>query len=239
MIANASLSLFAVAASSTPGYNWDWSVVFSGSTWQILGIGIQTTLVVSLVSLVLGSLIGFGTAIARLAKIPVLRQVCYVYMDLFRTTPALVQLIWIFYVLPILLNVRLSPELAGIIALSLNSGAFLSEIFRGGLASIDSGQRDASFVLGLSTRQSYTSVLIPQTLRRVLPSIANQFISLLKESSLLSVIAVPELTYEFQVQVADTFRPLELYTALAVAYLLVTYPMSLGVSYLERRFPIL
>jgi polar amino acid transport system permease protein len=239
MIASAALSLLHAANSATPGYDWDWGVVFSGTTWQILGIGVRTTLLVSLVSLVIGSLLGFGTAIARLARVPVLRQVCYLYMDLFRTTPALVQLIWIFYVLPILLHITIRPEIAGIIALSLNSGAFLSEIFRGGLASIDRGQRDASFVLGLSTRQSYTSVLIPQTVRRIMPAIANQFISLLKESSLLSVIAVPDLTYQFQVQVADTFRPLELYTALAVAYFLITYPMSLGVSYLERRFPIL
>lgn len=236
---NAALALTPLASGAgLPQYSWDWGVVFTGSTWQILGIGVRTTLYVSLISLVLGTTIGFLTALVRIAKIPVLAQLCYIYRDLFRTTPALVQLIWMFYVLPILLGIRMSPETAGVIALSLNSGAFLSEIFRGGLESIDPGQRDASFVLGMSKYQTYSAILMPQAARRILPNLANQFISLLKDSSLLSVIAVPELTYEFQAQVASTFRPLELYTALAVCYFVVTYPLSLVVSYLERRFPV-
>jgi polar amino acid transport system permease protein len=220
-------------------YNWDWSVVFNPTTLDAFWVGIRTTLVVSFFSLLFGTIIGFAVAVVKIAKVPILSKVLAVYVDVFRTTPALVQLIWIFYVLPILLGVRMPAEIAGIIALSLNAGAFLSETFRGGLASIDKGQRDASFVLGLSTRHTYTAVLIPQTIRRVLPSTANQFISLLKESSLLSVLAVTDLTYMFQVQVANTYRPLELYTALAAAYVLVTYPLSLAVKALERRLPIL
>ncbi len=220
-------------------YNWDWSVLFTPTMWQAFGNGISTTLIVSLISLAIGTVFGFLIAAARIAKIPVLDQILYVYVELFRTTPALVQLIWIFYVLPLVLGIHLAPMVAGVIALSLNSAAFLSEVFRGGLASIDRGQHDASFVLGLSTFRKYTAVLIPQTFRRVLPSVANQFVSLLKESSLLSVIAVTDLTYMFEVQVSQTYRPLELYTGLAIAYFCVTYPLILVVRYLERRFPIL
>ncbi len=220
-------------------YQWDWSILFAPATLQALGDGIRTTLVLSLISLAIGTTLGFTIAAARTARIPVLDQILYIYVELFRTTPALVQLIWIFYVLPLLLGIHLSPDVAGVVTLSLNCAAFLSEVFRGGLASIDRGQHDASFVLGLSTIQKYTAVLIPQTVRRVLPSVANQFVSLLKESSLLSVIAVSELTYLFQVQVAQTYRPLELYTGLAIAYFCVTYPLILVVRYVERRFPIL
>ncbi|HEY0258482.1 MAG TPA: amino acid ABC transporter permease [Lacisediminihabitans sp.] len=220
-------------------YNWDWSILIAPETLKSLGLGIETTLLVSLISLVIGTTLGFLIAAARIARIPVLGQIIYVYVELFRTTPALVQLIWIFYVLPLILGVHLTPMVAGVIALSLNSSAFLSEVFRGGLASIDRGQHDASFVLGLTTWQKYTAVLIPQTVRRVLPSVTNQFVALLKESSLLSVIAVTDLTYLFQVQVADTYRPLELYSGLAIAYFCVTYPLILVVRYIERRFPIL
>lgn len=221
------------------GYSWDWSILWSPGTLTSLGIGLRTTLLVSLISLAIGTTLGFLIAAIRTAKVPVISQILYAYVELFRTTPALVQLIWIFYVLPLLLGVQMSADVAGVLALSLNSSAFLSEVFRGGLASIDRGQHDASFVLGLSTLQKYRAVLIPQTVRRVLPSVANQFVSLLKESSLLSVIAVTDLTYLFQVQVAQTYRPLELYTGLAVAYFCVTYPLILVVRYFERRFPIL
>ena len=221
------------------GYNWDWSVLVTSPTLQALGTGIRTTLQVSILSLVIGTTLGFLIAALRTARIPVLNQILYCFVELFRTTPALVQLIWVFYVLPLLVGIHMSPDQAGVLALSMNCAAFLSEVFRGGLQSIDRGQHDASFVLGLSTVQKYRAVLIPQTVRRVMPSVANQFVSLLKESSLLSVIAVPELTYLFQVQVAQTYRPLELYTGLAIAYFCVTYPLILVVRYFERRFPIL
>jgi polar amino acid transport system permease protein len=163
-------------------------------------------------------------------------QIAYVYIDFFRTTPALVQLIWIFYVLPIILGLNLSPFTSGVIALSLNAGAFLAEVFRSGLQSISQGQHDAAYVLGLRRDQTWLRIIFPQAFRRVLPATGNVLIGLLKDSSLLSVVAVPELTYQMQTHVAVTFRPLELYTGLAIMYFVLTYPMSLAVSALERRY---
>jgi polar amino acid transport system permease protein len=172
----------------------------------------------------------------RLSRRFPLTQIAYVYTDFFRTTPALVQLIWVFYVLPLLLHIALSPVTSGVIALSLNASAFFAEVFRGGIQSIPQGQWDAAAVLGYRKRSTIFRVILPQGLRRALPATANIFISLLKDSSLLSVIAVPELTYQAQTQAAQAFRPLELYTALAVAYFALTYPLSLASTWLERRF---
>jgi polar amino acid transport system permease protein len=135
-----------------------------------------------------------------------------------------------------LVGISLTPIWSGVLALSLNAGAFLAETFRSGLESISSGQRDAASVLGLSRRQTFVRIILPQAFRRVLPATANVFIGLIKDSSLLSVIAVPELTYQIQSQVQTTFRPLELYTVLAVTYFLLTYPLSLMSTWLERRY---
>lgn len=217
-------------------YQWDWNVVFTGGRLLLILRGVEITIAISLVSLVIGVVIGLLTALVRMSRVRVLSPLLYVYVDFFRTTPALVQLIWIFYVLPILLGVSLSAFVAGSIALSLNAGAFLSEVFRAGLVSISKGQQDAAHVLGLSRFATLRYVIVPQALRRVLPPMGNIFIGLIKDSSLLSVIAVAELTYQVQTSVSQTFRPLELYTALAIVYFLITYPLSLLTSALERRY---
>jgi His/Glu/Gln/Arg/opine family amino acid ABC transporter permease subunit len=217
-------------------YHWHWSVLFSHDALVLLGTGLKYTLVVAILSLVFGNILGLAVALLRMSKKPPFSWLAYVYTDFFRTTPPLVQLIWIFYVMPIVLHVSLSPVTSGVVALSLNAGAFLSEIFRAGLQSIERGQRDASMVLGLSPIQTFRHIVFPQAIRRVLPAAGNIFISLIKDSSLLSVIAVPELTYQSQIFVTNTFRPLELYTALAVLYFCLTYPLSLATSALERRY---
>jgi His/Glu/Gln/Arg/opine family amino acid ABC transporter permease subunit len=217
-------------------YQFDWSVVFSRDMITVVLIGLRYTLYVSVLSLIFGNLVGLLAALMRISRKPPFAQIAYVYIDFFRTTPALVQLIWIFYVLPIIVGVSFSPITSGVIALSLNAGAFLAEVFRGGIESIAKGQSDASSVLGLSRWQAFLHVLLPQALRRVLPATGNVLIGLIKDSSLLTVIAVPELTYQFQNDVARTFRPLELYTALAFMYFVITYPLSLAASGLERRY---
>jgi His/Glu/Gln/Arg/opine family amino acid ABC transporter permease subunit len=219
------------------GYHFDWGVVFSNSTLRFALTGIQYTLLVSVASLAMGCIIGLLMALARVTKRAPFVQFAYGYTEFFRTTPLLVQIVWIFYVMPVLIGVNLDPITSGIIALGLNSGAFFAEIFRSGIESIGSGQRDAASVLGLSWLQTYRYVVLPQALRRVVAPTGSQFISLVKDSSMLSIIGVTELLYQFQTQVSNTFRPFELYTALAVVYFLLTYPMALGVSWLERRFP--
>jgi His/Glu/Gln/Arg/opine family amino acid ABC transporter permease subunit len=217
-------------------YHFDWSVVFSRDMVTVVLIGMRYTLIVSVLSLAFGNLAGLVAAVMRISHKPPFSQIAYIYIDFFRTTPALVQLIWIFYVLPIIVGVEFSPITSGVIALSLNAGAFLAEVFRSGIESIAKGQTDAASVLGLSRRQTFTHIVLPQAFRRVLPATGNVLIGLIKDSSLLSIIAVPELTYQFQTDVARTFRPLELYTALAVMYFAVTYPLSLAATALERRY---
>lgn len=187
-------------------------------------------------AMILGSAIGILVAFARLWGPGWVQKIAYVYVDLFRATPPLVQLIWIYYVGPMLLGINMSAVTAGVIALSLNSGAFLSEVFRAGLQSIDRGQTDASIVLGLTKRQSLGHIILPQALKRVAPAVTNIFMSLIKDSALLSVIGVTEVTFNMQGMVNQTFRPFELYTALAIVYLLLTYPLSIITTVLERRF---
>lgn len=219
-------------------YNWDWSVVFQPVTGETILMGLAFTIGISLASLALGTVVGLLTALGRIHAWRWVGAILYVYVDFFRTTPALVQLIWIFYVLPILTGIDIGPVEAGIITLTLNSGAFLSEIFRGGLMSIESGQREAAKMLGISALKTFRHVVFPQAMRRILPAVTNVFIGLLKDSSLLSVIAVHELTYGIQLRVAESYRPLELYTALAVLYFLVTYPVSIAASRLEKKMRI-
>lgn len=217
-------------------YTWHWNVVFDRTTLVAIGYGAEDTLLVSALALAIGTAIGIAVAIVRTTRIPVLSQAMRVYVDVFRTTPALVQIIWIFYVIPVLTTIRISPLTAGVAALSLNAGAFLSEIFRAGIESVHRGQGDAASVLGYSKSQSLRHIILPQALRRVLPPTSNVFISLIKTSALVSVIAVGELTYQIEAQVASTFRPLELYTALALCYVILTLPVSLLSSALERRY---
>jgi polar amino acid transport system permease protein len=216
-------------------YTWDWSSVLSPKSLELIGQGLLYTLVVSVFALVFGNVIGLAVATIRMSGKQPFSGIAYIYTEFFRTTPALVQLVWIFYVLPILFNITLGPIQAGIVALSLNAGAFLAEIFRGGIQSVPSGQQDASFVLGLSRPTTFWNIIFPQAVRSMLPATGNVFVSLVKDSSLLSVIAVPELTYQAQTLATSTFRPLEVYTLLAVLYFAITFPLSLGVGRIEKR----
>lgn len=201
--------------------------------------GAQLTLVITVGSLSMGLAIGLIVAVLRLSGRSLLTVLTIAYIDFFRCTPPLVQLVWIYYVLPILFGIDLSAVNAAILALGLNSGAFLAEIFRAGIQSIDVGQRDAAHVLGLSRRQTFRWIILPQAVRRMLPPIGSMAISLLKESSLASVLAVSELMHLGQLTSARTFRPLELLTTVAVIYFVLTYPLSMLVIYLERRYKVM
>ena len=217
-------------------YDWKWSVVLNWPTLHSFAVGIGVTAAVSAGGLAIGIALGLLTAIPRAGNVPVLSQLVHIYVDFFRTTPVLVQLIWMFYVLPVLLGINLSAFVAGTLTIGLNSGAFLSEIFRGGVVSVGQGQRDAAQMLGLSRMQALIYVVLPQALRRVLPALVNVFIAVVKDSSLVSIIAVADITYRAESAVALTYRPFEFYTALAVLYFLLTYPFSFLSAAVERRF---
>jgi polar amino acid transport system permease protein len=197
--------------------------------------GLWLTIEITLLSVIFAMAVGLVAALLRLSKIPGVTHVIRAYVDLFRCTPVLVQLVWIYYALPLVLGIKMSAFTSTVLTLSLNMGAFLGEIFRAGIQSIDVGQREAAFVLGMSYRQTLGRIILPQALVRMLPPIGSSVIVLLKESSLASVIAVAELTYQGQILQASTFRPIEILTVVAIVYFVLTFPLSLFVQHLERR----
>ena len=209
--------------------------VLTGYVGMLLS-GVSYTLIITAISFVLSMLIGIVASQLRLSKIRPAVWLTTTYIDIFRCTPALIQIVWIYYVVPILFNISLNAVTAGVVALSLNGGAFLAEIFRAGIQSIDPGQRDAARVLGLRRGETFGLIILPQAVRRVLPAICSNAISLLKDSSLVSVLAVGELMYQGQTISSLTFRPLEALTVVAIIYFILTYPLTILVVFLERRY---
>jgi His/Glu/Gln/Arg/opine family amino acid ABC transporter permease subunit len=195
--------------------------------------GALLTIFFSATSEVIGIIIGLVTSVIRVTRIKVLSQLAVVYVDLFRGTPLLMQIIFIYYALPYL-GINLPAIVAGIVALSVNSGAYVSEIFRAGIESIDKGQTEAARSLGLSYMQAMRYVVIPQSIKRVLPPLTNEFVALIKDSSLLSVIAIAELMRTAKEMMSWKMNPSSL-TAAAIIYLIITLPLTRYVSYMEKK----
>jgi polar amino acid transport system permease protein len=203
--------------------------------WHLLLAGLGVTLMVTFASLVAGMVIGIIVGIFRLSKNPILSTTATIYVAVLRNTPALIQLIWVYYCLPLLLGIDLNSITSCIVALSLHGGAYIGEIVRGGIQSIDRGQVEAARTIGLSQFQTMRRIILPQALRRMIPPLVNEGITLLKYSSLVSVLGVADLTYRAQVLATTTFRPLEIYTFLGVEYLVLCSLASYGAHLLERR----
>jgi polar amino acid transport system permease protein len=214
-------------------YAWNWAGV-----WEYRAKFLQgwlTTVGLSLAALVVSTLIGGIAAFCLQSKNPLVEAVGRVYVELIRGTPLLVQLLIGFYVIASAIGLE-NRYLCGVLVLSLFSGAYMAEIFRGGLAAIPATQRDAARAIGLSPWQSLRLVILPQAVRLVLPAVAGQFVSLVKDSSLLSVIAISELTLNAQEVNSFTYSTLESYLPLAAGYLLLTLPLSALSRWLESRF---
>jgi polar amino acid transport system permease protein len=214
-------------------YAWNWAGV-----WEYRAKFLQgwlTTVGLSLAALVVSTLIGGIAAFCLQSKTPLIEAVGRVYVELIRGTPLLVQLLIGFYVIASAIGLE-NRYLCGVLVLSLFSGAYMAEIFRGGLAAIPVTQRDAARAIGLSPWQSLRLVILPQAVRLVLPAVAGQFVSLVKDSSLLSVIAISELTLNAQEVNSFTYSTLESYLPLAAGYLLLTLPLSALSRWLEARF---
>lgn len=171
----------------------------------------------------------------RMCRIRPVQWVAQFYIDFFRATPFLTQLLWMYFALPILLGIDLSPVVAGALALMLNYAAYQGEVFRAGLESIERGQREAARALGMSGAQALRRVLVPQAIVRVLPASLSQLTSLIKDTSLLSVITIAELTYRAQAIAGVTLRSVEPLTAAAVLYVIVIWPLAAVANYLHRR----
>lgn len=176
-------------------------------------------------SLVIAIVLGLFVALVRIAKVPVLSQLCVVYVEVIRGTPLLVQLFYIYFVLP-RFGVHIDSVQAGILGLGLNYAAYLSEVFRSSIAAVDRGQMEAGMSLGYTPVNAMFRLVIPQSLRVAIPPVGNYVISLVKDTSLTSVIAVTEIVKSANVIASSTFQVTEVYTAAALLYLAVSLPLS-------------
>jgi len=220
-------------AFSRVDYAWNWAGVWGYRQKLLQGFGV--TIALSLASLIASTLVGMLTALLLGSKHVLLEAIGRVYVELIRGTPLLVQLLIGFYVVASAIGLE-NRYVVGVLVLSLFSGAYMSEIFRGGLAAIPQTQRDSARAIGLTPWQSFRLVILPQAVRLVLPAVAGQFVSLIKDSSLLSVIAVSEFTLAAQEVNSFTYSTLETYLPLAAGYLLLTLPLSAVSRMLERRY---
>jgi polar amino acid transport system permease protein len=177
---------------------------------------------------------GLAAAIGKMSKIGPVRWLSVFYIWFIRGTPTLIQIFIIYFGLP-QFGIRLSPLVAGVIALGVNSGAYVAEIIRSGISAIPQGQTESAKALGIGRRQTMTTIILPQVFRIILPPLTNEAITCLKNTSLLSTITVVELTLYSQILIAATFRPFEFYIATAVIYLVMTTVLSQLSAYLERR----
>lgn len=214
-------------------YQWDFSILWS-YRWLFLN-GLWVTLAFTAAIVVLGLVVGLVSGLLRLSSVAPLRWLSQAYVEVFRCTPILVQLVWFYYALPILAGIEMTATTAAVLALSLYGGAFYAEIIRGGINSIESGQTEAALALGMTPAQSMRRIVLPQALKRMVPPLMNQSIIQLKNTSLVSVLAVPDLLYQGQAAAHDSYRPLEIYTLVAVLYFAVLFPLTLLVGRLERR----
>ncbi|WP_019123297.1 amino acid ABC transporter permease [Brevibacillus massiliensis] len=213
----------------------EFSVLFQDGNLAFLLKGLWMTISMTFFALVLSAIIGLIIGIGGMSKNRIISSLCSIYLAWFRGTPLLVQLMILYYGLAIGMQVDLSATVAGVLGMGMYSGAYVSEIVRGSIQSIDKGQMEAGRSLGMSHWQSMRKVILPQALRRMLPPLANEFIALTKNSSLLSVITVPELMRAGNSIVSNNFRYFEIYIAVAVLYFIVNYAISKLIGYFERR----
>ncbi|MBR0667069.1 amino acid ABC transporter permease [Roseomonas hellenica] len=214
-------------------YEWDFAIVLENLPVLLRGLGVMLQLWLS--ALAFGLAAGFVIALGRMAAAAPLRLLARCYVELFRNTPALIQLIWFYYAFPIVIGVQLTPFAAAVIGLSLNTSAYAAEIFRGGMQAVPRGQWEGASALGMTHAAVLRRVVLPQVLRLMLPAFTNRAIELAKTTSLASVLAVQELMYQGRLLSATYYRPMEILTTVALIYFMVIWPGSLLSAWLERR----
>lgn len=197
--------------------------------------GLYYTLIISVVGLLFGYVLGAVFGLGRISTNKLLYGIATVYVEVIRGTPILVQAIWIYFALPLIIQYTLDPVVAGIIVIAINSGAYIAEIVRGAVQSIEKGQMEAGRSLGLSHGQTMRYIIWPQAFKRMIPPMGNQFIISIKDTSLLSVILVPELIFQGRLIVANHFNAVEIYTTVAAFYLAITLSLSVALRRLEKR----
>ncbi|MCK6265590.1 amino acid ABC transporter permease [Vibrio sp. ZSDE26] len=235
--------LIALLLTGCTDYQWGWYILDPTTTQgqtnlKFLTAGFYDTINVSLLSMVFAMLIGLIVALPALSSNIYLRAFNRVYVESIRSIPVLVLLLWVYYGMPTLLDISLNHFWAGVIALTIAESAFMAEVFRGGIQSINKGQHEAAEALGLNYWQKMQLVIFPQAFRLILPPLGNQFVYILKMSSLVSVIGLSDLTRRANELVVNEYLPLEIYTFLVLEYLVLILCVSQAVRWLERRIAI-
>ncbi|WP_026486432.1 amino acid ABC transporter permease [Caldanaerobius polysaccharolyticus] len=203
----------------------------------VLGTGAIMTIELTVLSIIIGTILGLVLALMRISNNFIISRLSGLYIYIMRGTPLLLQLFAIYYGLPSL-GIKLNPFPAAVIGMSLNSAAYIAEIIRGGIQSIDKGQMEASKALGMTYFQAMKRVILPQAYRRLIPPMGNEFIALLKDSSLVSTIAMVDLMRTALQMYSNSFKPVEVFTLAGLYYLLLTSVFTLIFGKMERRYSI-
>lgn len=214
--------------------SFDFSLIWNSLPLLLAGAGV--TIEITAIAVGLGFIFGLITSVCRLSGVKILQVIAVCYVNIIRGTPMLVQIFLIYFALPMVIGERINPFVAAVAACSINSGAYVSEIFPAGIQSVDKGQMEAGRSLGLSWMQTMRYVIMPQAFKHVIPPLGNEFISMTKETSLVSVIGFEELTRRGQLIIAKTYGSFEIWLTVAAIYLVMTLTIARLVSYLERRF---
>ena len=235
-----SLFLILLLLGCTNNYNWGWYILNPKlengySNLQFLLSGLSITVSISILSIFFSLLLGFFISLLSLHNLKIFKWINLIYIEIFRSIPLLVLLLWVYYGLPVLFGISFGPFIAGIISLALSDSAFEAEIFRAGLQSVSKGQKDAAKSIGLNQYQEMRLVVLPQALRIILPAIGNQFVYVLKMSSLVSILGLADLTRKANELVVSVYRPLEIYTFLVLEYLILILIISYFVRLLEKK----
>ena len=222
------------------GQNWGWYVVnpitpAGRQNLKFLIDGLYYTIALSLTAICISIIVGLLIALPGLSTQRAPRSITRVYVELIRSIPLLVLILWVYYGLPQVAGISISMFWAGVLALSISDSAFQAEIFRAGIQSINRGQYEAAASISLNYRDTMRYVILPQAIKRILPALGNQLVYMLKMSSLVSVIGMQELTRRANELVVTEYRPLEIYTILVLEYLVLILLVSAGVRWLERR----
>ncbi len=217
-------------------YQWDFAPVFAN--WSLLAEGLLNTLRLTAVALVCGLMLGLVLALSRLSARRWLSWPAGFVIEVFRTTPPLVQLFWFFFALPMLIGIEMTPYIAAVVTFSIQSSAFFAEVFRAGIQSVDKGQWESALAIGMSRRQALNRIVLPQAVARMIPAFMERAIELMKTTTLVATIAYADLLYDANAIAQKTYRPLETFTVAALIYFVVIYAFSLLGRRLERRLAV-
>ncbi|HEV7338285.1 MAG TPA: amino acid ABC transporter permease [Bosea sp. (in: a-proteobacteria)] len=214
-------------------YTWRFDAVWGYRDLFLTGTAVTVGLTIAVV--LLGLVVGLIAGLAQLSRSPALRWLSWLYIEMFRLTPLLVLLLWFYYALPMLTGIKIDALTAAVVTLSLYGGSFYAEVIRGGIVSIETGQSEAGLALGMTPGKVMRRIVLPQAIKRMIPPLMNQSIIQFKNTSLVSVLAVPDLLYQGQIVAMETYRALEVYTVIAAIYFVVLLPATVIVKRAEKR----